>query len=288
MKSRQRRVIEAYQRVQGFLQAHPLSPPGDYGEPKQMLDDAVVRLTDHSREQVSGSRMRRAGRENETALRRVLREQHLRPITLIAQAQLEGSPGLEEALLMPAPTLPTIKLVAVAESFHRAVTPYESLFVRSGRPADFLAQLEAATQALQQALQSKERHLATQIGAGAGLNDEIVQGRRAIKMLEAIVRTSFPTANDVLAEWRSARRIRRPTGGNVLSRKTAEAATRKGGSITQAPAANPAPGTTPVEKLAEESVEKSAEGPTEKPVTPPAEMPVAVPVAPVAATTQAA
>jgi hypothetical protein len=44
MQVRQKQVIEAYQRVQDFVAGHPVPPPGSYGEPKAMLDEAVGRL----------------------------------------------------------------------------------------------------------------------------------------------------------------------------------------------------------------------------------------------------
>lgn len=236
MQSRQKQVIEAFQRVQGFLLAHPLPPPGDYGEPKQLLDDAVVQLTEHSRSQLTGIGLKRAGRENEATLREQLLMQHLKPITLIAQAQLRGSPGIEQALRMPVRELPALKLVALASSFHDAAALYEAVFVRSGRPADFLAQLDQAAEALRQGYLAKEAHLGVQVGAAAGMKVQIEQGRRAVMMLDAIVLTAFARQPDVLAEWRSARRVRL-SSGRFGSRTT--------GRVGTIPAPAPSTSTTP-------------------------------------------
>lgn len=209
MQHRQKQVIESFQRVQGFLVTHPLPPPRDYGEPGALLDAAVNRLLEHGRDQVSGQRLKRASRESEQTLARRLRRLHLKPITLIAQAQLSGSPGVDEALRMPPYKLPTTKLITVARAFRGAVAPYEEIFIRSGRPADFLAQLDAAIEAVQEAFDEKASRVGLQVAGSAGLTAELAWGRRVVKMLDAIVLTTFDGQLDVLAEWRSARRVRR-------------------------------------------------------------------------------
>lgn len=231
MQQRQKQAIEAYQRAQDFLAAHPVPPPGSYAEPKAMLDDVVARLTDHSADQIVGGRLAKAEKQSETTLRRVLREQHLRPISLIARATLRGSPGIDRALKMPSPQITTMKLIAEANAFRDAAAPHEAVFVKNGRPADFMAQLDAAAERLRQAFLGKARNVGKRAGAKAGLKDEIARGRNAIEMLEAIVSTSFAGNGDVLAKWRSARRVRAVVGGNASARSAA----------SESPESSPAP-----------------------------------------------
>jgi hypothetical protein len=213
MQKRQKQVIEAYQRVQAFLADHLLPPPGSYGEPKNLLDDVVARLTTHSNDQVAGGRFGKADTQAQKTLRKVLREQHLKPIAKIAGAVLRGSPGIDKATRMPKPQLTTTQLIAEAGAFRVAATLYEQAFVRNGRPADFIARLDAATEALRQAQLGKARNLGKAIGAKGGMSDEIIRGRDAVEMLDAIVTTSFAGNSEVLAQWRSAKRIRATSGG---------------------------------------------------------------------------
>jgi hypothetical protein len=214
MQVRQKQVIEAYQRVQDFVAGHPVPPPGSYGEPKAMLDEVVGRLTDHSADQLIGARFAKAEKQSEATLSKELREQHLRPISRIARAVLRGSPGIDRALHMPEPMLTTTKLIAEADAFRAAAVLYEETFVKKGRPADFIARLDAATEALRGAFRGKARNVGKKAGAKAGLKSEIVRGRDAIELLDAIVTTAFVGDAEVLAAWRSARRVRAVAGGN--------------------------------------------------------------------------
>ena len=217
MEKEQKQRIEAYQRVQDFLAAHPLPPPGTYGEPAKLLDEVIARLTSHSTDQAVGSRFRLADKEREITLRGVLREQHIRPIAKIANAVLKGSPGIDKATRMPKPQITTTRLLADARAFRAAGSLYEAVFVKNGRPADFLARFDAVAEELRQSFLGKARNVGKAVGAKEGMNDEIVRGRDAIEVLDAIVTTTFAGNNDVLAKWRSARRVRATAGGGGSS-----------------------------------------------------------------------
>jgi len=213
MQKKQKQVVEALQRVQDFLGANPLPPPQEYGTPKAFLDAVVATLTGHSTDQAAGGRQTRAERDREATLSRRLRELHLRPISLIARASLREKPGIDKALRMPAQRITTLRLINEAIAIREAVTPHEADFVTAGRPATFLAQLDAAIEALRSAFLGKARELGRRVGAGEGLDDEIQRGRDAVKLLDAMITTAFAGQGDVLARWRMAKRIRKSTGG---------------------------------------------------------------------------
>lgn len=84
MQARQKQVIEAYQRVQDFLAAHPAPEGSSYSPSKELLDEVVTRLSTHSSDQAAGGRLSRAETQRQKALRATLRELHLRPISKIA------------------------------------------------------------------------------------------------------------------------------------------------------------------------------------------------------------
>lgn len=231
----QKQQIESYQRVQDFLKIHaPPESPG-YLVQKKKFDDIVATLTDHSSGQVEGRRLRHAEVSRQAALRKALREQHLRPIAQIARAELADAPGIEKALRMPAHNLNPLRLIAEAHAMRSAATPYEAQFIEAGRPADFLAQLDAATEAVRQSILGKARNLGQQVGAGAGLAKEIKRGRRAVDVLDTIVRAAFRQDSNVLAEWRSAKRIRvLPSGANARNESNSDDGS--GGTPVVAPA----------------------------------------------------
>ena len=217
MNTQQKQSIEAYQRVQAFLEEHPLPPPATYAAPKDLLDDVVARLTTHSNEQTTGGRLLKAQDQRQRALARVLREQHLRPIAIIASAVLRDVPGIDKATRMPAAMLTTTKLLAEAAAFRQAAAPYAEVFIRNGRPVDFLAQLDAAAADLHQAQVAKAKNQRQKVGARAGIQEQIVRGRQAVDMLSAIVTTSFAGNKDVLAKWRNSKRLRGFSNGSGAS-----------------------------------------------------------------------
>lgn len=213
MQSRQKQSIEAYRRVQAFLADNPVPPPGSYGAPKELLDEVVALLTSHSNDQVAGGGLSRAEAAKQNTLRKVLREQHLKPIAKIANAVLRGSPGIDKATKLPDAHISTTRLMAVANGFKVAARPYEQTFVKNGRPADFLARLDAAAEAVLQAQLDQARNVGNAAGAKEGMGDEIARGRDAVEMLDAIVTTTFAGNGQILGRWRSAKRVRGIRGG---------------------------------------------------------------------------
>lgn len=213
MQARQKQVIESYQRVQDFLAANSLPGGASYGTPKELLDEVVARLTDHSTDQVAGGRLGRAETQRQKVLRTALRELHLRPIAKIAKATLAQAPGIDKALMAPAPQLSTTKLIAEANAIRTAVSDYEPTFVKHGRPAGFLQRLDAAIETLRQSFLGKGRNVGRKVGAKEGMKQEIQRGRDAVEMLDAMVTTAFVGQREVIARWKLAKRVQGIPGG---------------------------------------------------------------------------
>ena len=217
MQARQKQVVEAYERVQDFLAANPAPAGTSYGAPKELLDEVVKRLTEHRTDQVAGGRLRRGETKRTKALRASLRDLHLSPISKIARATLADAPGIEKALRMPAPQLSATKLIDEAKGMRDAAARYADVFVRNGRPEDFLARLDAAAEELRQSVLGKARYAGRRVGARAGLGQEIQRGRSAVQMLDAIVTTAFAQNMEVRAKWRIAKRIQGVPGGGIAA-----------------------------------------------------------------------
>jgi len=112
---------------------------------------------------------------------------------------------------LPAPNLSTLKLIAEANSMRAAAAQFKPVFVESGRPEDFIERLDAATETLRQSLLGKARNVGNHVGAKRGLANEIKRGRKAVDLLDTIVRAAFSDRPDVLGRWRVAKRIRAVT-----------------------------------------------------------------------------
>src|SRR5687768_16114826 len=101
MQERQKQSIEMVIRVHDFLAAYPPPVTPGYTVQKNILDDIVAKLDDHSSDQVAGQRLSRAEVQRRKALRRRLREEHIGPICQIARVSLADQPGIERALRLP-------------------------------------------------------------------------------------------------------------------------------------------------------------------------------------------
>ena len=213
MQARQKQAIEAFRRVQAFLTDHPVPPPGSYAGAKDMLDEVVAQLTSHADDRVAGGSLSRADISTQRTLRKVLREQHLRPIARIANAMLRGAPGIDKALKVPESRVPVTVLIPIANNFRTAAKRYEETFVKNGLAADFLSRLDAATTALLNAQADQGRNIGTAAGALLGLEKEIQRGRDAVGMLDGIVTTVFAEKPEVLGRWKNAKRVKGIRGG---------------------------------------------------------------------------
>ena len=207
MQLKWKKQIDALHRVQVFLGARPVAAPASYAEPKEILDDVIAKLRDYATSQVSGQRLSQAEKERQEELVRRLREHHLRPIAAIAKATLSQSPGIVRALRMPAGNLGVFGLLSAARSIRTSIGLYQPVFVRNGRPADFLEQLDAAIAALGESVDGRGGYVRRHVGAKAGIQKELKRGRRAVEMLDSIVRVAFEGNDMVLAEWEIAKRV---------------------------------------------------------------------------------
>jgi hypothetical protein len=213
MEGRQKQLIESYQRVKTFLGVHPAPAPASYAEPEQILEQVIAKLTDHSSEQVVGTRLGQAEKQKQLTLMRQLRERHLRPIVAIAKATMPTYPGIDRALRMPGSNFGPVRLLADAAAIRKAAELYQPVFVKNGRPADFLEQLSAAIAAVEASTDLHGTNVGRRVGAKAGISQELQAARRAVEVLDTIVKIAFEGNDVVLAEWRVAKRVRALPGG---------------------------------------------------------------------------
>lgn len=223
MRNREKQVIEALQRVQDFLRDNPLPGGATYGPGQALLDEVLADLGEHRRDQTSGQRLGTEARGREGQLRDMLREVHLRPLSLMARASMRGKPGIQKALRTPKDSLSTTKLIAEAEGIRKAVAEYEAEFLALGCNAGFLAELDEAIAMLEGTLRGKAKLLGRKAGASEGLAEGVTRGGEALKLLDARVLKAFRGKPDVLARWRIARRVRAlPSGGVQATGGTAD------------------------------------------------------------------
>lgn len=222
MLARHRQLLERYERVKEFLRAHvPAGAPPAYVAKMNLLTAFLARLTALLSDQVTGVNESRDDLKRTARARRTLRERHLRPIALIAKGELSSDPDALESLAIPTARLTNTDLLTAAGSVRKAAQKYEQLFVDAGRPADFLAQLDAAMGALNASLLNRASNVGLHVGARAGLAQALRDGRRQLHVLDALVTDAYAGNAEVLARWQLAKRVKglpnapRATGGTA-------------------------------------------------------------------------
>jgi hypothetical protein len=213
MLSRQKQVCESLLRVQDWLSRNP--PPA--GEPIARVcaeyGDVVARVQRTVGHQSAGRRLSLSATvELRHAVRR-LRQDHLRPIAVIARACRSEDLAMDQALRLPDRRLPVTKLLAEAGAIRNCVRQKSDWFIRHGRDQDFVAQLDQAMAAVGEAARRRDRAKSLQVGATAGLQEHLRKARQLLQVLDCWVTSTHANDGAALAAWRVSRRVRLQPGG---------------------------------------------------------------------------
>ena len=213
MKATQKQSIEAYKRIQTFLEVYPAPAPASYAQPRAVLEQVVAELSVHGVEQAAGTRLSRAEYRRQQALMQRLYADHLKPISAISRAELEGQPGIEKALQLPDPKLGALKMVNEAKAIREGAALYQPTFVTNGRQPDFLEQLDVAIAAVEGTFSGRAKNIGRRAGAGQAIAKLLRRARAAVRVLDTIVVVAFRDRPEVLGAWDVAKRVHGVSGG---------------------------------------------------------------------------
>lgn len=209
MKDTERRRLEMFQRVKAFgdERATQFPPVSFAGEQFTALAQVIEQLQTHAGEQVAGRSAVRQGASGKAAARdELLRD--LEAISRTARPMSASSPGLAEQFRLPHHQS-TQGVLAAARAFAAAAQPLAAEFVKRGLPRNFLEDLQADIDALEEAdtrkLQGRESH----VTATAAIDDLIERGMGAVRELDPLMRNTFADDAPNLAAWMSACRVER-------------------------------------------------------------------------------
>lgn len=208
MNIRQGSVLESIRAVQNFLDKHAdrLGEVNKTGVRKQ-LDQVVTDLSGHVTSQTDHTFVGLGATRKQRALRRALLKDHMRPIARIATADLPPTPEVQP-LTMPEGKPSVALLIARARGMAAAADRFATVFTDAGLPADFVAQLTAATDALEAARDQQTSTLSSRSGATDVLGATLQRGRRIVGVLDSLVAKSLNGDPELMTGWRSAKRIR--------------------------------------------------------------------------------
>jgi hypothetical protein len=193
--------------VRDFLDAHAeqVGPLRD-SEGRRQLDDALTRLADFGNDQGTAD-LEMAGQKSRAHAMVVdLRTRHMQPIATFARARLKGVPDFA-ALTKSVARLQPKPLVRAAQAMATAAAPHVDALVRGGFPADTIAQLSTAADAVTSALVDRANTRVRRVGSTRGIESQLAHGREAVAMLHAVISKQFGADHTFLAAWHAARRV---------------------------------------------------------------------------------
>lgn len=195
-------------RVQEFLTAHPFADaPVDLGKQRVELDEVVGQLSQDAVEQEAGHRLTAAGNKNQRELRRDLWDNHMLPISRVGR-DVFGIAGMDRALKLPKKSVTNEVVLAAAGAMAEAASKQEAALIEHGLSKDFVAELRAASAALATALGNRDGTMRRRVTATAGMSDQVKRGRRALRLLNAILAPKLATDPELLAAWNNVRRVK--------------------------------------------------------------------------------
>lgn len=209
MHTMQGNMLQSLRNVAGFLDQQADRLPGvNQGGARQELDAAIAELEAHASDQSGSSIGSKSATQRHHMLRLALVRDHMLPIARIAAASLPHTPELQP-LRMPAGRPTAQKLAAAAHGMAEAAAKYATVFTRAGLPGDFLAQLTTASDAMIASLGERSKNRVVRRGATEGLRTKLQAGRRAVGVLDALVRSAIAGDDVLLASWKTAKRVER-------------------------------------------------------------------------------
>jgi hypothetical protein len=221
-------------RVQGFLDAQGaaigVAVPADL---RARLDGAVTQLVASQTEQgISAGAAKTA-----TAIRKDVKTRLLRPIARVAKSALKNAPDIA-ALIMPSGSMANGTFVSKLNSLADAATAHEKVFVDHMLPADFIAQLKAASAQLTASVESRARSIARRRAATASMIAAEKVIKDSVSVLNHVLTPLLKPNAALLADWVASKRVQQ-TVVNPISTGNATPAVVTADPTQQQPAAAP-------------------------------------------------
>ena len=233
MQATQERILFTLRAVRAFFDANrPILAPIVASGALRKLDDTIATLEDHAAGQDGHTRSARDAATGTQSLRNALLRDHMLHIARTARVELPDTAETRPLRVLDG-RRNDVRIITAARGMAQAAAPHEALFIDSGLPTDFIAQLNAATDALVTSITLRRQVVVQAIAATKGLDEGFPAARRIIHQLDGFVTTALNDDPALLAAWRSVSHVRR-------SRSTPPAA-----SPARTPAAAPAPAPAP-------------------------------------------
>ena len=208
MQKRYTQFLAALHTTRQFLDAKgtALGPISSTGA-RKTLDEMTEAIEQLAEAQDTHRMLVKGRRKEELRLAEAFRRKFLRPIIEIVQAKLPDDVQLLSEVRLPRGAVSSTALASKGHAIAKTVAPFAQVFIDAGLATDFVAQLTAAADRLAEAVANKGQHRAGRTGATEGLNKQVRKARRAVRVLDAMVKANLQLGEPLVTEWREAVRV---------------------------------------------------------------------------------
>jgi len=206
MRTDHKTRLQMLRRVRDFLQ--PLADDPALAASISELDGVIERMTVHMRRQDMQDRQTKFGTESIAILTRNLRDDLLRPVTLLVRTIIpDGVPQVPGKGALSVPRGRDREgLITAAKGFHDAALPYEAPLVAAGLPRGHLAKLIEGAEALRAAVDGRAQAYLLRAASRATAAAEAKRATTLVRLIDSLVRPRFRGNPGELAAWDQARR----------------------------------------------------------------------------------
>lgn len=217
MQTAQGNTLDSLRNVKAFMEQHT-DKLGDVirtGIQAELLQ-TISELEEFSEQQTAGAATAKNALKVKRALRHALIHDYMTVVSRIGRAKLPDVPQFEN-LKMPRGTLSSARLTEAAYEMANSALENEGIFVAAGLPADFVARMKAAADAvtearLQRSIAKAKRTVATQ-----ALSTKLSSSRRLVYVLDAMVKSAIGNDPILLSGWKQVMHVPKVPGGGRAS-----------------------------------------------------------------------
>jgi len=242
MNSKQKRTLQAFRRIQGWIVAHPelasdtnasqstrpalvtsgssnpavtpvnttatLGGVSAEGVSKLIgsFNAALDRITQNAADEDAHDRAARGSAAEVGRARRELFVHNLRQVAIMAETAMPDVVRMTVALRRPR-ARDAEGMLAAADAMVQAVAPYRQQLTQRGLPTDFVEQLTKAAADYKRAIDSRGGSVAARHRAGQMLEESVQTGKRIVQALTIVVERRYRDDRGLVAEWRQLKHV---------------------------------------------------------------------------------
>jgi hypothetical protein len=203
----QKARLTALQRIQTYLNDNAAQLGSvSKSTSRTDLDTAVTGLVQYVAQQSNAETTALSAKSVKDAAREDLRMHHMQPIAAIAKKKLTGTPNIQK-LALPHKNTSDIDLVGDGTAMAEAAAQYTQVFLDQQLPADFIAQLQAAVQAVQDAVNAQQSARLRVNDATKSVKAQLAVTSTDVKVLNSLVTKQLKGQTGLLGAWKNAKRV---------------------------------------------------------------------------------